>query len=338
MLGGCIKINILNNSRNKLIDMARTIAPYLGILLIGAIVSLSNIFFTNIDLTLASDSAYSYSTIDTEQAAKFMESAKDYTPVIDENPDEFEFYALIEKNDGFISKETGENSLSTQIAEKDFEYAIQKGDTLTGIAKKFDLHVASIVEKNGLSVEKFEGLKTGEKIIIPADDFSSSNEWLAQLNDKKEKERQLAIKAEQERQKKLAAQKKTKLAASKRSTVYRDSSGYDGYDGGSLSYGGSYQYVSRGYGKGHNGIDYVMPIGTPVIAAGSGKVVSITGGWGGGYGNSVLIDHGGGRTTRYAHLSSVYVGIGETVGAGQSVGASGNTGWSTGPHLHFENR
>ena len=81
-----------------------------------------------------------------------------------------------------------------------------------------------------------------------------------------------------------------------------------------------------------------MSVGTPVIAAGSGKVIGITGGWGGGYGNSILLDHGGGRHTRYAHLSQINVGLGDYVSAGQNIGLSGNTGWSTGPHLHFENR
>lgn len=89
-------------------------------------------------------------------------------------------------------------------------------------------------------------------------------------------------------------------------------------------------------GKPHTGIDIGVPIGTPVRAAGSGRVT--TAGWGGGYGNWVVIDHGAGVETIYGHLSSIAVTPGQTVTMGQLIGYSGNTGYSTGPHLHFEIR
>lgn len=86
----------------------------------------------------------------------------------------------------------------------------------------------------------------------------------------------------------------------------------------------------------HAGIDYAVPIGTSVAAASSG-VVAYAGNMSG-YGLTVDIDHGGGNSTRYAHLSSIPVRIGQKVTAGQTIGLSGNTGNSTGPHLHFELR
>lgn len=90
------------------------------------------------------------------------------------------------------------------------------------------------------------------------------------------------------------------------------------------------------WGRQHQGIDIAAPTGTAVWAAQSGTVVSA--GQLGGYGNMVLIDHGNGFTTIYAHLSEIWVSAGESVGQGGNVGAMGCTGSCTGPHLHFETR
>ena len=79
--------------------------------------------------------------------------------------------------------------------------------------------------------------------------------------------------------------------------------------------------------------------GTPVVAAADGTVVfSSAGGWGGGYGTYLMIDHGGGVSTLYAHMSGLAVSQGAAVSAGQVVGYVGSTGDSSGPHLHFEVR
>ncbi len=86
----------------------------------------------------------------------------------------------------------------------------------------------------------------------------------------------------------------------------------------------------------HTGIDYRAPTGSAVRATASGKVVEAS--WVGGYGNMVEIDHGNGLTSRYAHLSSMAVGIGDTVAKGATIGRVGSTGRSTGPHLHYETR
>ena len=86
----------------------------------------------------------------------------------------------------------------------------------------------------------------------------------------------------------------------------------------------------------HPGIDIAAPSGTPIHAAKTGTVIFA--GWEGGDGNYTCIDHGGGFSTCYAHQSSIAVGDGQSVSQGQVIGYEGSTGFSTGPHLHFETR
>ncbi|MET7647846.1 LysM peptidoglycan-binding domain-containing M23 family metallopeptidase [Streptomyces sp. NPDC005426] len=86
----------------------------------------------------------------------------------------------------------------------------------------------------------------------------------------------------------------------------------------------------------HTGIDFPVATGTSVKAITSGTVV--TAGWGGAYGNEVVIKHADGHYSQYGHMSSLSVSAGQTVTAGQQVGLSGATGNATGPHLHFEVR
>ena len=105
-------------------------------------------------------------------------------------------------------------------------------------------------------------------------------------------------------------------------------------------------YVSSGFGtrfdpftgelKTHTGIDIAAPLGTPVLSVKSGIVINA--GYTSGYGNLVIIDHGAGISTYYAHLSSITVNKNQQVVKGQQIGKVGSTGRSTGPHLHFEVR
>ena len=91
---------------------------------------------------------------------------------------------------------------------------------------------------------------------------------------------------------------------------------------------------TKGASTYHKGVDWATPVGTAVYASSGGVVAKA--GWGSGYGYVIYINHPDGKQTRYGHLSKVKVSVGQTVKQGQVIAASGNTGRSTGPHIHFE--
>ncbi|MGW3330758.1 M23 family metallopeptidase [Streptomyces rubiginosohelvolus] len=103
-------------------------------------------------------------------------------------------------------------------------------------------------------------------------------------------------------------------------------------------------HVTTGYNTGgslwssgsHSGVDFQAASGSSVVAVGSGTVVEA--GWGGAYGNNIVLRMADGTYTQYGHLSSIGVSVGQSVSSGQQIGLSGSTGNSTGPHLHFEAR
>ncbi|MDF3416139.1 M23 family metallopeptidase [Sulfitobacter sp. M57] len=126
---------------------------------------------------------------------------------------------------------------------------------------------------------------------------------------------------------------------------------FDAPSGGGVSLGGGFLVPvdgvkTSGFGprhhpilnqvRNHNGVDWAAPTGTPVLAVAAGRVTRI--GDGGGYGNVIYLDHGGGVETRYAHLNAFAKSLkkGAQVAAGEVIGFVGTTGRSTGPHLHFE--
>ncbi|MEO0520166.1 MAG: peptidoglycan DD-metalloendopeptidase family protein [Cyanobacteria bacterium P01_A01_bin.116] len=102
------------------------------------------------------------------------------------------------------------------------------------------------------------------------------------------------------------------------------------------SHFGSRFHPVLGYSRFHAGTDFGAAHGSPIRAAETGVV--IMSGWYGGYGNTVILDHGGGLTTLYGHASRLHVSEGDTVKKGDTIAAIGTTGLSTGPHLHFEVR
>lgn len=147
--------------------------------------------------------------LDPVDTAFTVEKISDYTPNIAENLPALEesLFFSQPKSSEYLDKQIAQNSFNTQESTLEREYVVEEGDTVSQIAEKFDMHVATIYDRNGLSADNVENIKTGDVIIIPAHDTSDSEQWLADLNDKKEQERQrlLALEQEQERQRQLAA-------------------------------------------------------------------------------------------------------------------------------------
>ncbi len=147
---------------------------------------------------------------------------------------------------------------------------------------------------------------------------------------------QAIIDEELKKQEALKAQMAPKLSSTTDGTVY---------SGGDFVWPATSTYITSSFSparvnpvtgilKAHTGVDIGAAYGTAVMAAAGGTVKYS--GWNGGYGNCIIIDHGGGRSTLYGHMSSLSASVGQTVSAGQTIGRVGSTGNSTGPHLHFE--
>lgn len=186
-------------------------------------------------------------------------------------------------------------------------HEVLSGQTLKGIANKYGADVDEVARYNGLDVS--ESLAVGTEIIIPG--------------------------GEVETKKVATATKKTSTSSAKSSAASsRSLPAISGFFGNPLPGG----RLSQGI-HGYNGVDIAAPAGTPIYAAAGGTVIVArnNGGYNGGYGNYIVIDHGNGTQTLYAHMSSTAVSGGD-VGKGALIGYVGNTGKSTGNHLHFEVR
>ncbi|MGB8815897.1 MAG: peptidoglycan DD-metalloendopeptidase family protein [Minisyncoccia bacterium] len=183
-------------------------------------------------------------------------------------------------------------------------HTVTKGETLKSITKKYGGDIDEIIQFNDL--DRNDPLAIGQKIIIPDGEGSV-----------------------------VSTPSKSSSSAGASKLI----AGYGGPDCGSYFMrpliGGRRTQSLHGY----NAIDIATPVGTPVLASASGQVIiAKMGGWNGGYGSYIVISHDNGAQTVYGHLSYVNVSVGETVAQGQAIGSSGNTGKSTGPHLHFEIR
>lgn len=183
-------------------------------------------------------------------------------------------------------------------------HKVKSGDTLSTLATKYGADQDDIASFNGIA--SASALAVGDEIIIPGGEIT------------------VPVKA------------KTKVQP-KASTTARGTGGA-AQPSGFFSHPVPGATLTQGV-HGWNGVDLAAPNGTPVYAAAAGTViVSKVGGVNGGYGNYIVVDHGGGIQTLYSHLSTDLVTVGQSVSQGERIGSVGITGTATGYHLHFEVR
>jgi len=185
-------------------------------------------------------------------------------------------------------------------------HKVEKGDTLETIAKKYSGNPSDVAKFNGLSPDA--EIAIGDEIIVPNGEIQP---------------------------KKSPNKPPAKNSGARIATVpSKNLPAYSGYYIRPIVGGTRTQGI-----HGNNAVDLAHKPGTPMYASAAGQVlVAKTNGWNGGYGNYIVISHDNGSQTLYAHLNSVTVAVGQSVGQGEVIGALGSSGNSTGPHVHFEIR
>ncbi|PIZ98589.1 MAG: hypothetical protein COX77_04105 [Candidatus Komeilibacteria bacterium CG_4_10_14_0_2_um_filter_37_10] len=234
-------------------------------------------------------------------------------------------------------------------------YEVQTGDTLSGISNKFDLHLSTILWTNNLTA--YSMIKPGQKLkILPVDGllyvvkkgdtldkiaktYQSNIDKILEFNRLQSIE-QIAIAQELIipggiKPTVYMPPSTSRSIANVFTTPSKTRKGAE--SGGRFIWPTSVRRITQYFRYRHPGLDIGNRVGEPIYAAESGKVE--VAGWNrGGYGNYVIINHGNGIKTLYAHASKLYVRPGQTVARGEAIAAIGSTGRSTGPHLHFEVR
>ncbi len=255
----------------------------------------------------------------------------------------------------------------TKTSEKSKKYEVVAGDTLGGIAEKNDMSIEDIIKLNTVTIPNENAtIRVGDEITISSPEpelsvlrterryyeenydedvvYIDNDEWYTNeqvvrqqpVTGYRKVVADVTYRNAELQSTEILYENVTVKAVAKiveRGTKVPPTYVYPLW--GRLSSGfGRRKAPKRGASTFHKGIDIAVPIGTAVMASCGGTVTRA--GWGSGYGYCVYIQHPDGKSSRYGHLSKVLVKAGDKVSQGQKIALSGNTGVSTGPHLHFE--
>jgi len=244
------------------------------------------------------------------------------------------------------------STLYIPTAEPGLLVRLGRGETIQDLAKRFGLSVSEIARANGLSSPT--DVQPGDLVLLPGVQAKTAYQRLLRIQEaerkaREEEARRLAEerrRQEEARQRRLAEQRRLEQSRARLQQVQSQPRlrranavvAAAGYRWPMSNFTVTNYFGRRGaFQRFHTGIDLAAPVGTPVYAARAGQV-SIAGWSRFGYGLHVIIDHGESHETLYAHMSRIVVRPGQWVDRGELIGYVGSTGWSTGPHLHFELR
>ena len=255
----------------------------------------------------------------------------------------------------------------TKDQEKEQIYEVVSGDTLSQIAEKNEIPLAELIAMNETIEDENSVIRVGDELTVTVPEPELSVERTEQMYYEEDYEADVVYvdnddwytNQTQTLQEPSAGHRKVVADVSYRNNeevsreILKEEITYAAVpkivergtkipptylkpiSGGRLTSGfGRRTAPTRGASSYHKGVDWATPTGTAVMASSAGTVAKA--GWGSGYGYVVYINHADGRQTRYGHLSKVLVKQGQTVSQGQKIALSGNTGVSTGPHVHFE--
>lgn len=236
---------------------------------------------------------------------------------------------IVWANDGLDPKKPLKEGTSLLIMPiSGVAHTVKKGDTLKSIAKKYNADALEIARFNGITDET---LTTGESIMVPNGELAITKATTSAGSGQAATTKTVIKKATSTSSTRVTYSNGVGNGASKYIP------GYDGPSQGSY-YRRPVSCIISQMVHGKNGVDLACRLGTPVGSAATGTVIAAKMGYNGGYGNMIVVDHPNGTQTLYGHLSKISVSSGQSVSEGEVLGYTGNSGQSTGPHLHFEIR
>jgi murein DD-endopeptidase MepM/ murein hydrolase activator NlpD len=315
--------------------------------------------FSNTNIVFAQNSSPT-SQEDIKKSDLFLSYLTKIVPPFDNG--ENQGAGFLTEGNSFLTKPSITNTIISGLPrDKITNYTVSEGETYWTIAYKFELDIDTLLWANNIAVGDIDKIKVGENLtILPVSGLlytSVEGDTVQGIADS------FKVSAD-----KIRSQNKiegsTILAGTQivlpgvKKFVPKPAGAVPNYAGDSNYYVGTvasgsgvfgwpinsgarffsqyFGWVNQWYK--HTGVDLDWRNGTDIIAADSGTVVAVGYGWGGGYGNHIIIDHGNGYQTLYAHLSSIDIKTGQNVIRGEHIGVMGSTGMSTGTHLHFEIR
>ena len=262
---------------------------------------------------------------------------------------------LVSANPGLPSLDRLEvgSTLYIPTGEPGLLVRLKQGETIQDLASRFGLSVAEVAKANELNSPT--DVQVGDLVLLPGVQAKTTYDRLLQIREaerkaREEEERRLAEERrqrEEARRKQQEEQRRLEQARVRQQQQVQSQPrlrranavvAAAGYRWPMSNFTITTYFGRRGvFQRFHTGIDLAAPTGTPIYAARAGQVD--TAGWSRfGYGLHVILDHGGAQETLYGHMSRIVVRPGQWVTRGDLIGYVGSTGWSTGPHLHFEVR